>query len=449
MIEEDENNLRQNSTTSSSNTSFQDIRSIVTATNVDIEIIVENKTHLVIPLEFYELPFRTRSQHNQADPFTLKRNYYDPFGTRVLNRNSRLNNRPPGKGKGRSPFRMRRFYNIDVKGWFRRRGLKINVASAVISPEPFGTKFHPALPAIVSIPLDVHPAIGDEVYCFYSNKPSRISPGGTPLDFDWKLLDDDFGNNTKISFDMGRGRVVFETTELCYYVIIIREKCLEAKKHIMKRIGGRLIDPLNNIEVNFPKGSVQEDVDAIAKVYYDTELSIPEFFKNNGQPTLNVLTSTLATPIIMLEPHGQVFNADGCGVTIQLPVPDYDIIMERFNYLNPKLSIWQSCTGENEPANWERLNVPFSIGKIRSNGKQITVVSFQVEHFSFFRGVWDIISSALYEVQIGMSYLYPFVSFSMKCQATMEENSESRFGLEVICYRSDKVLPELTTYRHR
>ena len=35
-------------------------------------------------------------------------------------------------------------------------------------------------------------------------------------------------------------------------------------------------------------------------------------------------------------------------------------------------------------------------------------------------------------------------------QAFMEENADSsRFGLEVICHRSDRRLPELTNYKHR
>jgi len=44
----------------------------------------------------------------------------------------------------------------------------------------------------------------------------------------------------------------------------------------------------------------------------------------------------------------------------------------------------------------------------------------------------------LYEAKMGVSYFSPWISFPMKCQAYMEENSNNAFGLEVICYNSEK-----------
>ena len=130
---------------------------------------------------------------------------------------------------------------------------------------------------------------------------------------------------------------------------------------------------------------------------------------------------------------------------MKLPVPDYFDILERFRS-QAKLSVWQSSTREGEPMVWQRMNVELTLPEDGSPG--IPVVSFPVHHFSFFKLVWDILSSSLYEAKMGMSYFYPYISFSMMCQAFMEQGAgDNRFGLEVICYRSDKRLPETTNYR--
>lgn len=110
--------------------------------------------------------------------------------------------------------------------------------------------------------------------------------------------------------------------------------------------------------------------------------------------------------------------------------------------------MWQSSTTEGEPTAWQRLEPSNLQLEPCSPGANVVVVSFTVHHFSFFKVVWDLLSSSLTEAKMGMSYFYPYISFSMMCQAFMEESKgDSRFGLEVICYRSDKTLPEATNYR--
>lgn len=53
--------------------------------------------------------------------------------------------------------------------------------------------------------------------------------------------------------------------------------------------------------------------------------------------------------------------------------------------------------------------------------------------------MWELLSATFYEAKMGMTYFYPYISFSMMCQAFMEESQENdKFALEVICYRSDR-----------
>nr|CAD7415335.1 unnamed protein product [Timema cristinae] len=131
-----------------------------------------------------------------------------------------------------------------------------------------------------------------------------------------------------------------------------------------------------------------------------------------------------------------------------LPVPDYHTIMARFGG-RARLSVWQSSTRDGEPMVWEELTSahisPPDLS--RHNPFGLPVVSFTVHHFSFFKLVWDILSASLYEAKVGMSYFHPYISFSMMCQAFMDQGAGNRFGLEVICYRSDRRLPETANYR--
>lgn len=46
--------------------------------------------------------------------------------------------------------------------------------------------------------------------------------------------------------------------------------------------------------------------------------------------------------------------------------------------------------------------------------------------------MWDLLSTSLFQAKMGMSHFYPYISFSMMCQAFMEQDADaSRFGLEV------------------
>lgn len=149
----------------------------------------------------------------------------------------------------------------------------------------------------------------------------------------------------------------------------------------------------------------------------------------------------------MVGPHGHQFNNESEPVTVSLPIPDYHAIKSRFGRNRAQLSIWQSSTSENEPLVWERIDLDFDVVE---DGLGNVRAQFQVSHFSFFKALWDILSGSLYEAKLGVAFFYPYISFSMMCQAFMEENKDTKcFGLEVIFYRSDNKWPEVTNYKYR
>lgn len=101
---------------------------------------------------------------------------------------------------------------------------------------------------------------------------------------------------------------------------------------------------------------------------------------------------------------------------------------------------------------WETLNSDYQI-KMDQKGNYSVFVPAEDESgrvvrcnkkaasrsTGWYRGMWDALSSTLYECKVGVSYLYPHVQFSMMCQAVIQENPHTdSFGLTVICYRADR-----------
>ncbi|KAK7794660.1 hypothetical protein R5R35_003778 [Gryllus longicercus] len=308
--------------------------------------------------------------------------------------------------------------------------MRVHHVSPVVSMEPHGIKFYESFPAMLVIPLNIEPQDEAWLSCLYSN----TSGGEVPV---WERL-------PKTAYSYRNGCLVITAQHFSLFTVILEEPYPEVLKHIRCRSGGRIwLNEVPGVKVEFPRGCLEQDIDAYVRVLYDSE---PSFRRESSRRHDR---SALASPVIMLGPHGYKFNSARPPVLITLPIPDYDQIMRRFPGV--QLSVWQSSTQEGEPMMWEQLNVEISPAVPYTHGGcQLYLVSFPVHHFSFFKIVWDLLSTSLYEAKMGMSYFYPYISFSMMCQAFMEENSgNSRFGLEVICYRSDRRLPEATNYRHR
>ena len=182
------------------------------------------------------------------------------------------------------------------------------------------------------------------------------------------------------------------------------------------------VDTVKGVKVAFSDHSLDNDFEARVKVFYSDDPTIPE--SEVGEEREG---NALATPIVMFGPHGVTFNKD---VLIQLPLPDCDQIIRKFG-VDPSqsLTIYHSPTGEHDPLAWEPCRVKYTIEK-ETDGSYVIV--FPVRHFSWYKSVWDILSSTLHGAKVGVSYFYPYIRFAMMCTAMMDETADTRsFGLEV------------------
>ena len=292
-------------------------------------------------------------------------------------------------------------------------------ASLVISLEPHGTQLFGKYPAVIFLPLLILPGPTDKIECLFSNTPSSSRPM-------WEKLNED-------QFRLSCDKVIISTNHSSLFTVVIRPEAMESCRPIRQRSGGRLRNAAApGTEINFPRGSLQNDIVASVKVIFHDACDPCQW-------------RALASPVVMVGPHGHQFAMNQPPVTVRLPLPDYKKICLQFP---ARLTVWQSNTSEKQAAFWEKLDVDICIE--RDPIYRCYTATFPVYHFSFFKIMWDILSTSLFEAKMGMSHIYPFISFSMMCQAFMEENADSsRFGLEVICHRSDRRLPELTNYKHR
>ncbi|XP_063230691.1 uncharacterized protein LOC134535489 [Bacillus rossius redtenbacheri] len=304
-------------------------------------------------------------------------------------------------------------------------GMRVHHVSAVVSMEPHGVQFHESFPALIVIRLAVEPADEAWLACLCSNTSDRQAPH-------WQRL-------PRKDYCYRHGSLVISTAHFSLFTVILEEPYPEVMRRVRCRPGGRLrLDDVPGVEVEFPRGCLAGDLDAYVRVLFDSE---PSFGRGAEPRDLRAL----ASPIVMLGPHGHQFDTARPPVRVTLPVPDYHRIVARFG---PRavLRVLQSSTREDEPMVWQDIGPP---SVLPAPGAE-PVVSFTVHHFSFFKLVWDILTQSLHEAKMGMSYFYPYISFSMMCQAFMDENPQNnRFGLEVICYRSDHHVPQTTNYRHR
>lgn len=182
------------------------------------------------------------------------------------------------------------------------------------------------------------------------------------------------------------------------------------------------MDDVKGVKVEFPDHSLDKKFEARVKIFYSDDPTIPE-----SQVGEEREGNALATPIVMLEPHGVTFNKD---VLVQLPLPDCDQIVRMFG-LDPtrSLTVFHSPTGESDPIVWEPCNVQYTV-KQEADGSYVLV--FPVRHFSWYKSVWDILSSTIHGAKVGVSYFYPYIRFAMMCTAMMDETADTRsFGLEV------------------
>ena len=303
-------------------------------------------------------------------------------------------------------------------------------ASQVVMLEPHGALFYDNEPALVHIPLGVQVDDINQLVCLCSDTDEGEAA-------DWKPMD-----RTTFTYDKDENRVTIRTLHFSLFTVVIAKSYPSVSKFVSATEGGTVVvKEVPGVKVEFPKGSLHKSIEASMKVFYGDEPYADD--TSHDKPL------ALATPVVMLGPHGCEFNPKSHKqVTVRLPIPHCREIMYRLNK-DPRshLTIWHSPTTENEPLAWQQMDVSYEI-EIDSEGNYILCIP--VLHFSWYKALWDILSHTMHECKIGVAYLYPYIQFSMMCIAMMEANNDSKtFGLEVICYRSDKKIPEVGNYKHR
>ena len=292
------------------------------------------------------------------------------------------------------------------------------LASEVIEMAPHGAKFYRDDPAIISLPYDVKVGRNDCVTCLCSNT-------GMGQRTRWEKLNPE-------DYNVFTSHVEIRAYHFSLFAIVITKGYPEARKTIRAGVGGCLYVPeVPRVEVLFPETSLLHDIEASVKVLYadepyDVDHSDPEAF-------------ALATPVVQLGPHGCVFNPDSADfVTVRLPLPNGKEIQQRYG--NRQLTFWCSSTTEGEDLEWQQFQPRFT--HIDNDNVNLCSVYFSVEHFSYFRVLWNIIDAVLWEAKIGASSIIPVFQFNVSFQALMSEVSEagSRFGICIACYRFGKPL---------
>ena len=106
-------------------------------------------------------------------------------------------------------------------------------------------------------------------------------------------------------------------------------------------------------------------------------------------------------------------------------------------------TVWHSPCKAARAGSWQVLDSEYRID-LDDHGSYSVLVPRRDQAASadgrrWYRGVWDIVSATLHECKVGVARLYPYVRFSMMCQAVMQTDGlDSRsFGLAVVCHRSD------------
>ena len=292
------------------------------------------------------------------------------------------------------------------------------LASEVIEMEPHGAKFYEDDPAIISLPYDVKVGRNDRVICLCSNT-------GVGKRTRWERLNPE-------DYSVFASHVEIKAHHFSLFAVVVTKGYPEARKTIRAGIGGCLYVPeVPGVEILFPETSLLHDIEASVKVLYADE---PYDVDHTDPEAL-----ALAAPVVQLGPHGCVFNPHSSDfVTVRLPLPNGKEIQERYG--DRQLTFWCSSTMEDEDLEWQQFQPKFM--HIDNNDDSLCSVYFSVEHFSFFRVLWDIIDSVLWEAKLGASSLIPVFQFNVSFQALMSEASDigGRFGILVACYRFGKPL---------
>ncbi|XP_031567582.1 uncharacterized protein LOC116302432 [Actinia tenebrosa] len=291
------------------------------------------------------------------------------------------------------------------------RGRQV-VGSEVLMLQPHGALFFKSDPAIISLPYDVKVESRDEIICLCSDTGFGEIPN-------WQAMD-------KQSYTVFQSHVEIRAEHFSLFAVVAQKQYHSAQCLIRKGVGGSLVvDEVPGVEIRFPGTSLLYDIQASVKVFYANE----PYDVDHDDPN----AFGLAAPVIELGPHGCQFDPSSPElVTVRLPLPNGKEILEAFG--DRQLTFWCSSTQENEPLDWQQFH-PQNM-HIDSDIDSICSVYFSVEHFTFFKVLWDVIDAVLYEAKLGASHFIPAFQFYVSCEALMSDSEDGvRFGLCICCSR--------------
>lgn len=291
------------------------------------------------------------------------------------------------------------------------------LASEILQMEPHGSLFYKSDPAIISMPYDVKVLSKDQIVCWCSDTGFGQKPNWKPIKKSCYTVYDD--------------RVEIRALHFSLFAVIAHKQYPSAQRLIKKGIGGCLnVDEVPGAEVNFPETSLLYDIEASIKVLYADD----PYDVDHDDP----MEYALAAPVVELGPHGCEFDLSSSDlVTVRLPLPNGKDILEMYG--DCQLTFWCSSTQEIEPLNWQQFK-PKTVS-IDVDDDSLCSVYFSVEHFTFFRVLWDVLDAVLYEAKLSASHFLPVFQFYVSCQALMSESEDGvRFGLCISCSRFGKPL---------
>lgn len=294
-------------------------------------------------------------------------------------------------------------------------------ATPVVLMKPHGATFFSSNPAQIYLPLNVNLKDGDQMICLCSDT-------GMGERLEWKPL-------SPKDYAVCGSYVEIRACHFSFYTAVVSKGYPEARKMIYAGVGGTLEVPqVPGVEVIFPGSAVQYDIEATIKVMF----ADGPYDVDHDDPT----SYALAAPVIKVGPTGHQFNTDSKEpVLVRLPLPHGKEIFE--NCGRPYLTFWESTTAEGQPLEWKLFQAEYRIDVT----EDCHSVCFPVRHFTFFRLLWSVLDSVIYEAKIGASFFYPHFEFYIMFQAFMSENEDDRtFGLCFLCYRMGNPLDNVGNY---
>ena len=223
----------------------------------------------------------------------------------------------------------------------------------------------------------------------------------------WKEL------GAKSGCELLEDRITFKVTHFSLYTVISRKprpsSTITVKPLIPTPIPDQpptiaklTISELPGFKLKFSPTSILSDdseIDIIATAHYDN----PALCNDNDY---------LASSCIELEPCGLNFSED---VSVSMPILNYTEVIE--NYPDAQLQIWHTDSQANITENDTQMLWNLTKHSINQDEDGIYIATVFVNHFSYFKAVWNVIDA-------GVKYLFPSLSNEVKkikarCQVFM------------------------------